>query len=509
MYHPNRHPKHIVIVGGGTTGWLTACMVSHYLIKRRHLNATVTLIESPEAATLKTGEGSWPTMRQTLRLIGVQEDVFLRRCRASFKQGTRLIGWRDPQHTFDHPFEVHASFKSRSALLSASYADEPFCRLVSCQPNVIDRNLAPKRVSDAPYQGALNYGYHLDSTELSQLLSEHAQTALRVQHVIGDVEHVLTDIRGNLSALRTRSGQEVSGTFFIDCSGAQGRLIKRHFKTRWRSLKGSLFNNTMITAHAPYLRYEQPILSATYATAWEDGWIWDINMSHKREVGVVYCEEFCNEERARRRLESYLFQSCGLSLGGARSVETQKLHFESGYYETPWVKNCVAIGAAAGMIEPLESSALGLVERCALRVAKALTIQQIDLARAAEEYNEELTEAWRELTLFLKLPFALSRREERYWRIHQNRTTWPEELSALFSSAGAALSGELSQLRGSLFSTQSYLSVAHGMGAVPLERSSKAKGSPYQDLLKVKLRDEMSLCRELPSNRALLKRYKR
>ena len=509
MHHAQLRPKDIVIVGGGAAGWLTACLVSHYLIKRGHEGCSVVVIESPDVPVLNVGEGTWPTMRRTLQLIGIDEELLMRRCRASYKQGSRFLGWRDGRDVYDHPFDLHASFKDQRALLSAARMNEPFARLTSSQPSVIDRDLSPKRADDPAYQGMLTYGYHLDSGELIKLLAEHAKSQLKVKRIEAHIEQVESDARGNICRLKTRSGLEVTGQLFIDCTGAHGLLIKRHFKTRWRGLKGHLFNNAAITAHAPYLRFEQPIYSATYATAWEQGWIWDINMAHRRGVGLLFCDELCSDEQARRRLEDYLFERCGLSLGGARSVQTDVVRFESGYHESFWVKNCVAVGMSAGFVEPLEASALVLVERCALKVAKAITIQEFDLERSATEYNEDLTSAWQELTIFLKLHYALSQREERYWKIHQNPATWPEALTEMISNRKGVSTVDLSQIKRSLFKPFSYLCVTRGMGAIPRSTTEADELSTLSSMIESKAMEELILCRALPSNRSVLRKHRR
>lgn len=515
IYDGSIRPREIVIVGGGLEGWLTASLIKAYMIKRGLGDQSqVTLIESPEMPFLNhspigLGEGSWPTMRQTLQTIGIEEERFMRLSRASFKQGSRYIAWRANHQNYDHPFDIHAHFKPRNRLYSAIQMEEDLARLISCQPKMIDRNLAPKLSTNPAYQGVLNYGYHFDTIELTKLLIEHATTQLKIHRHIDKIDQINSNERGYLTSLSLASGRQIKGQLFVDCSGLQGQLIKRHFKAPWYTLKGSIFNNALINTHVPYMQYEQPILSATYLTAWEAGWSWDMNLAHRRSVGIAYCDLLCSEDQARQQLENYLFQHCKLSLNASRSAIMQSVRFESGYHEVFWLKNCVAVGMSSGFVEPLEASAFVVLERSALKLAKAISIQKLNLTQVVEDYNEDLLETWQELAIFLKLHYLSSQRQDPYWRTHQDQSTWPDGLAEIVSMSENKIRTNLSKLSTSVFPLASYACVLHGMTGAQGIQFSHGNSQSLDHVLKAKMKDELSLCRELRSHRSKINDYKK
>ena len=192
-------------------------------------------------------------MRHTLKTIGIEEERFMWRCRASFKQGGRFVGWRQAGQSYDHPFDFSSGFKPLDLIGAAVPEDERIERLASSQPSIIDRQLSPKRSTDGPYEGTLNYGYHFDSAALIDLLKEHATTTLNVKLLKEHIEGAETDERGYLTSLRAQSGRAIEGQLFVDCSGSRGLLIQRQYKAEWRSLKHLLFNNAALATHSPYL----------------------------------------------------------------------------------------------------------------------------------------------------------------------------------------------------------------------------------------------------------------
>ena len=212
----SRPVTRIVVVGGGTAGWLAACTIA----ARAGAPLSVTLIESPDVPTIGVGEGTWPTMRHTLERIGIGEADFLLACDASFKQGSRFDGWLTGaagEHYY-HPFTPPVAGDPRDlvAAWQRDRADRPFADTVGPQPDICALGLAPRQREMPDYAGALNYAYHLDAVKLAALLSTHGRDRLGVRHVRDHVVAVETADDGDITAVRLRGNEAVEGDLFID-----------------------------------------------------------------------------------------------------------------------------------------------------------------------------------------------------------------------------------------------------------------------------------------------------
>ncbi|MEZ0244460.1 MAG: FAD-dependent oxidoreductase, partial [Sphingomonas sp.] len=217
-----------MIVGGGTAGWLAACLIAARADPGAAPPLEVTLIESPDIPTIGVGEGTWPTMRRTLERIGIAEADFLRECDASFKQGSRFDGWRTgaKDDIYYHPFTPPVDAAPRD--LVDAWVNEGggrrFAEAVSAQPRVCALDLAPRQRAMPDYAGALNYAYHLDAGKLATMLARHGVERLGVRHVRDTVVSVeMAD--GDIAAVRTREHGEITGDLFLDCTGHAALLI--------------------------------------------------------------------------------------------------------------------------------------------------------------------------------------------------------------------------------------------------------------------------------------------
>jgi tryptophan 7-halogenase len=195
--------EHVVVVGGGSAGWLTAAILAV-----EHPRLAVTLVESPGVPPIGVGEGTWPSMRETLQRIGVSEAAFFRECDAAFKQGSRFDGWVDGSagDTYFHPFSLPQGYgeANLAAAWQHGHRDLPFADLVSYQPQLCRQGRAPKQPQTPEYAGVANYGYHLDAGKFGAFLHKHCVENLRVRHVLAHVVDILSTDAGDIAALRTR-----------------------------------------------------------------------------------------------------------------------------------------------------------------------------------------------------------------------------------------------------------------------------------------------------------------
>jgi len=494
--------RRVVIVGGGTAGWLSACYLAAKL--ERSGDVSVTVVDAPDIPPIGVGEGTWPTMRQTLSEIGLDEADVLRSCEASPKQGTRFDGWvtGSADDTYYHPFTAPPD-ASPGGLIAAwrEVASEPFAFAVSSQPAVCDAKLAPRQSSMPAYAGALNYAYHLDAAKLAARLARHAVETLGVTHLREEVVGVEAANDGTIETLHTRNGQTVAGDLFIDCSGHAGFLIDGHYGAKWIDRSGALANDRALAVQVP-VDLDSPIESQTISTAHEAGWIWDIGLPSRRGIGCVYSSRFLADERADEVLRDYVATTVGAE--AAANLAPRILSFRTGHRAEFWHGNCVAIGLSAGFIEPLEASAIVLIELSLRALVENFPADVGSLALHAGRFNELFRLRWDRIVDFLKLHYILSRREEPYWVAQRDPATISGRLADLLQLwRDQPPSTYDFPLIDEIFPAASHQYVYYGMGGALPSRLPPATDTMKRQLDQVRQRTR-GLLSALPSNRALL-----
>lgn len=418
--------RRILIVGGGTAGWLTAAYLAKALRLAERPHLEVTVLESPDIGTVGVGEGTFPTIRATLQFLGIPEAEFIRETSATMKQGIRFVDWaRTPaagrHQQFFHPFE--APFYAEDInlvpywLLQDEATRPPFAQAMTLQSRVAQAQRAPKRAGEAPYTAPLNYAYHFDAIKLAQLLANHARQ-LGVRHVQGTVTNVQLDARGAIAHLDTPLGR-FEADLFVDCTGFRAELIGGALGSPFKSCRGQLFADRALACKLPL---DGPDMeSCTIATAHEAGWLWDIGLNGSRGVGCVYSSSHMSDERAAEVLRAHC---------GTEDVTMRSIPFAPGYREQQWVKNCVAVGLSAGFLEPLEATGLVLVEAAVGMIAEMLP-HSGPIDAPARRFNELMALRFENIINFLKLHYCLSKRDEPFWRDNADPATIPHRLADL------------------------------------------------------------------------------
>ena len=501
--------KNVVIVGGGTAGWLTGSL----LAARHDSNIQVTVIESPEVSSVGVGEGTWPTMRKTLKLIGLSEKEFLTTCDASFKQGSRFEGWvtGDSGDSYQHPFAPLISGASHDIynVWKEFSGGKTFADTVCPQTEVCTQGLAPKQKNAPEYAAALNYAYHLDAVKLAKLLTSHATTKLGIRHIRDHVTQVIGEKDEDISALRTREHGDIEGDLFIDCTGLNSLLLAKHYDIDFVDKSDVLFNDTALTVQVPYVDDTVPIASQTISTAHDNGWIWDIALPTRRGIGCVYSSRHCSDEKANSVLESYIASDSTLV---QHEFSVRKISFPSGYREKFWHRNCIAIGLSAGFLEPLEASALVLVELSAELLVENFPSDRSVMDIVAKRFNESFTYRWERIIDFLKLHYVLSKRPQAYWQDHRSDTSIPkrlQDLLVLWKQQPPSRDDFLAL--DEVFPAASYLYVLYGMGFETNQKNSLKFLNKNEVLKQLKMvqQNVRTLTAVMPSNRALLTNLKK
>lgn len=467
MNEPLQRPlSRIVIVGGGSAGWLTAGLLASRHRTAGERGVQITLVESPDVATIGVGEGTWPTMRASLEQIGISELEFLRECSSAFKQGTQFRGWVTGQadDEYYHPFTAPTGYAEINLVPHwlAQRDSGSFAQAVSAQSYICDASLAPKQATTPPYAGVLNYGYHLDAGKFAGLLQRHCTTQLGVRHVLDHVTCINNTADGDIASVSTTHSGDLPGDLFIDCTGLSALLLGRHYRVPFIDKADVLFNDSALAVPVDYSSAQSPIASQTLSIAQSAGWIWDIGLTTRRGVGYTYSSQHTTDEVAEAVLHDYVARTAPSALP---HFEARKISFRPGYRACFWHRNCVAVGMSAGFLEPLEASALVLVELAATMIGEELPVHRGVMDIIARRYNEKFLYRWERVIDFLKLHYVLSRREGPYWVDHRQASSIPERLQELLHlwEYHAPWHSDFHQ-RDEIFSSASYQYILYGMG---------------------------------------------
>jgi len=499
--------KRVIIVGGGTAGWLTA----GYLAKRLGADlpggVAITLVESKEIGILGVGEGTFPTIRKTLATIGVEEAEMIRRCGATFKQGAKFAHWRHAPGTGRHDHYLHSfqSTEDRGGLDLLPYwllglaGDENWDEVNTPQKKASDAHRAPKLPTHPDYVAPLNYAFHFDAVTLAQLLRDQG-IANGVTHLIDTVEEVLTGDDG-IAGVRTAANGVLTGDLYIDCTGFRAELIGKALGSPYRSCRDVLFCDTALAIQVPYATEDVPIASYTISTAQEAGWIWDIGLDQRRGIGHVYSSSHTDDARPEAVLRDYVGPA-------AERLETRKIRFEGGYREINWVKNCVAIGLSSGFFEPLEATGIVFAEVAAALVANLFPWAG-DFETSARQFNHIMRRRYERTLDFIKLHYAISqRRDSDFWRDNVDPSTSRDSLHELLDRWRFRPPTEMDiDTNIDIFTEPSWQYVLYGMGW-KTDLSAKSGVYRYHDDARAACADVQRQAdyaiRTLPSNRQLV-----
>ncbi|MDI7774949.1 tryptophan 7-halogenase [Asticcacaulis sp. EMRT-3] len=499
---------HIVIVGGGTAGWLTAGIIAaRHKSRIQSGRFSVTLVESPNISIVGVGEGTWPTLRGTLEKIGVSETDFFRECDAAFKQGAKFAKWTtgtDDDYYY-HPLMFPQGFTQQN--LAPHWLRDgggrSFCDAVSPQGQLCEAGLAPKMITTPEYQAVANYAYHLDAGKFAPFLMRHCTQKLGVRHVLADVTGVNQAGNGDIISVSTEQAGEVAGDLFVDCTGFHALLLGKALGVPFRDCSDVLFCDTALAVQVPFDEEDAPLASHTHSTALKAGWVWDIALPTRRGLGYVYSSRHTSEEAAHEELAAYVGPKF-------KDLKVRKIPIRSGHRETFWKNNCVAVGLAAGFLEPLEASAIVLIELSAKLIAEQMPANRQVMDIIARRFNETTLYRWGRIIDFLKLHYTLTQRTDTaFWRDNCDPATIPERLQnlmTLWTYQSPWFFDEFDRLE-EVFPAASYQYVLYGMGfKTEVEDDEAADAVRARRLMGENLALTQRLRSQLPKNRDLIRK---
>ncbi|MEG3125444.1 tryptophan halogenase family protein [Sphingomonas sp. GB1N7] len=343
----------IVILGGGTAGWMTACMIA-----KAWPQARVTLVESPEIGIVGVGEGSTPQLKAFFDTLGITEAEWMPACDATYKLGIGFHGWSDRTgyEAYFHPFPTaldgHTAqqffYQTRALRTGRNVEAHPDRFLLPARLAAASR--APQPNENFPFE--VSYGYHFDAHKVGAFLSAHATETLGVLHLQRRVASVERSADGDIAALICDEGERIAGDFFIDSSGFRSMLFEQTLSVPFVKFADSLFNDSAVVMPTPRVP-DGALASQTRATALSAGWVWDIPLTSRTGNGYVYSSRHLSSEHAEAELRSHL--------GVGDTGDARHLKMRVGRVAESWSHNALAVGLAQGFIEPLEATALHIV----------------------------------------------------------------------------------------------------------------------------------------------------
>jgi tryptophan 6-halogenase len=454
--------RRIVVVGGGSAGWMTALILAHPLIAN---GVEITVIESPAVGIIGVGEGSTPWLRGFFDSLGIEETEWMPECHATYKCGITFDGWskKPGYERYFHPFAsmldnltmtqfVHNADARVNGADVCAHPDRFFIAARLAQ-----KNLAPKPAEHFPFD--IWHGYHFDSVLLGQFLHRKAlQRGVRYQAV--HVTHANLDANGYIASVATKDGPDIAADLFVDCTGFAGLLINQALKTPFVSFEENLFNDSAIAMPTPI---GKTVPSETVSTAMKHGWAWKIPLTHRFGNGYVYSSHFCTADQAEHELRERL----GLL---ESATPARHLKMKIGRVTKHWNKNCVAIGLSQGFIEPLEATALLFIQQTAAAFTAAL--QHGDLSEAArEKFNARVNEHFEGTRDYIVTHYKTnSRSDTEYWRANAANRNLSEPLKQLLSlwMSGKGIAAPVRrQVLGRGYPVFSWYSIMAGMGIFP------------------------------------------
>lgn len=438
--------KNVVIVGGGTAGWMSAT----YLKKAFGERISVTVVESAAIGTIGVGEATFSTIRHFFDHLGLDERNWMPHCSGSYKLGIRFENWRGDGGYFYHPFERFRTVRGFSLAewyLHLGNGAESFDRDCFVLPRVCDAKLSPRTLDGEMFtaNGPLGkrsveeqrahfpYAYHFDAAQLATFLAGFGERQ-GVHHVVDDVLSVGQDERGWITHVVTREHGEVTGDLFVDCTGFRSLLLNQTLAEPFQSFTDVLPNNRAVALRVPRDIERDGISPYTTATAMDAGWIWTIPLFGRDGTGYVYSDQFCTPEEAERTLR-------GFAAPGQDDLPANHIRMRIGRNERTWVNNCVAIGLSAAFVEPLESTGIFFIQHGIEQLVRLFPDQRWDPA-LTRGYNEAMAHVFNGVRQFLVMHYrATARADTPYWRETKVRSI-PDALAERLDVASSRLLDE-------------------------------------------------------------------
>ncbi|MDE0877632.1 MAG: tryptophan 7-halogenase [Sphingomonas bacterium] len=484
----------VVIVGGGTAGWMTAALINHAWPQ-----AAVTLVESPGIGIVGVGEGSTPQLRHFFATLGIAERDWMTACDATYKAGIVFRGWSDAPGfaAYTHPFHSEVDPHTEPAFHAATRARRQGHDIAAhpdrffLNSRLIAEGRAPIPAENFPFDAT--YGYHFDAHKVGAFLRAHAVAAGAVHHE-ARIDQVVIDADGDVAHLVIEGGATLAGDIFVDASGFRGLIAQGALGVRFLPFADNLFNDAAVVI--PTSALDTPPVHTT-ATALGNGWAWHIPLTTRVGNGYVYSTCYCSPEQAEAELRVHL----GVGDAGSARHLTMKV----GRIEDSWRGNCLAVGLAQGFIEPLEATALHIVQATVEGFIQAYRDGGFG-PQHRDMFNATIARRYEGIRDYIVAHYRLNRRNDTpYWRDAAGHDRLSDPLKAMMTSwfTGGDLIAEIArQDVGRYYAPLSWGCLFAGYGVFPDRLAPAAPDS-------IDIDDFLRRCAlNYPAHRAALERLR-
>lgn len=414
------NPIKLIILGGGTAGWMAANLFAKRWSAEQ---VSITLIESPMIGIIGVGEGSTPSLKHFFETLEIAESEWMPRCNATYKLNIRFADWSPASgvKNYSHPFFSQLDTFTQSAFFVNCHTRRLGLDVHTTPEDFFINGVLAQQhklpITPPNFMFDMQYGYHFDSHLLGGFLAEHAQKngVLARQETI---VNVLRHDSGDIAALQTEAGETIQGDFFVDCSGFASVLMQKTLGVKFQSFKENLFNDSAVVMPTAIA---QTIPLETHAQALSAGWCWKIPLTNRFGNGYVYSSDFISPEQAEREFCLHL---------GTTDTDTECRHLKMrvGQLENHWSHNCLGLGLSQGFIEPLEATALHLVQTAIELFVDHFT-QGNFTAQHRTSFNNNIHERFARVRDYIVAHYKLNTRNDSdYWRANRDNMNLSESL---------------------------------------------------------------------------------
>ncbi|MEO8061200.1 MAG: tryptophan halogenase family protein [Pseudomonadota bacterium] len=460
----------IVIVGGGTSGWLAAAMLAQHL---KPALCEIEIVESDELGTIGVGESTVPPFVGLLQRLGIDEAEFVQATDATYKLGIKFDGWHERGDSYFHPFGVIGKpignqdfyqcwLKARARGDVTPLQDYSPCNVMAEQ----GRFFHPAKARNTPIGGA-NYALHVDALLATKFLRKHAESR-GLKRTEGKVIEVVQREDGFIQSVKLENGTEIAADFFIDCTGFRALLIGKTLGVESVDWSSYLPCDRALACKT---ENKGPLLPYTRATAQQAGWSWRIPLQKRVGNGYVYSSQFASDATARATLLRTLDSAC--------IDEPRVIPYTTGHRKDFWKKNCLSLGLSSGFIEPLEATSIHLIARGVDFFLRYFPDRDCDAA-LMREYNRRMTADFEEVRDFIVVHYSATARDDTPFWQHCRNIPLPDSLRErieLFRAQGAMREGV-----DELFRASSWQSVFEGMGVQPTVWHPRVENLDYAQI---------------------------
>jgi tryptophan halogenase len=404
----------VVIVGGGTSGWMTAAALSKY-------NLNVSLVESKSVPTVGVGESTVLLINNFLKMVGLKDEDWMKACNATYKSSIRFTDFYKKGTVFEYPFDRPLTEEGlgKWSLINASYdlPPESFCEFFSDTYFLAKYNRLTKDDSNLDINFDNQTAYHFDAKLFGQYLKDNV--CKDVRHYYDNIVGVKKDENGYVESLVGQLHGKYEGDLFIDCTGFGSHILEKEMGSEFKSFKPWLPNDKAIACNLPYTNKNEQLNNVTNCTALGNGWSWNIPLWNRMGTGYVYSSDFVSDEAAETEFVRHL---------GTDDVDFRKINIRHGIREKGWVKNVVGIGLSYAFVEPLESTSLVSTHEMIFYLCETLSRKNYNVSGFdIDSYNYNASLNITKYRDFVALHYKLSSRTDTpYWR-HQTDKEWPEQ----------------------------------------------------------------------------------